>query len=698
MSLRFRPFHAFAVLLVFGTPAMEEPAQPRQAATARSRDAISVSIGQSVVPLNGAWKFRVGDSPVDSSRHRPLWAEPGFDDSDWETVDLTPRSGSTDPISGLTGFVPGWTARGHPGYWGYAWYRIRIKAETGPGIKLALMGPNNVDDVYQAFDNGELVGSFGNFEHDPPTVYYTQPMMFQLPQSTDGVAGESTMELAFRVWMHPNTLLQGDDVGGLHAVPLLGDSGAVAAQHRMRWDELLRAYAGSLIEGVIFTLLGIVALSLTLFDPSDRVYVWIGAVLLVVAAEAYLVVVATLTQRIGGITALMMRQVITESLAFAGWVMMWRVWFRLRQPRWLPWMVAAVVPLLMLTRALGQEIFFTVVSHPLAEAAGTISVGLRILLALLLLLTIFQGIRAQGLEGWVALPAVLLAGISQFYFELQTLHIRQLWFPFGVQITSHQLTNLLLAAVLAVLLLRRLVLSLRSQRQMALDVKQAQEVQHVILPEPRTVFPGLVVESEYHPAREVGGDFFQIIPQPAHGSLLIVAGDVTGKGLKAGMLVALLVGAIRSTTETTTEPLAVLQALNRRLLGRGDAQATCLVLLIEVDGNVTLANAGHIAPYLNGEAMEMEGSLPLGMMDGAEFSVARFKLSEHDRLMVMSDGIAEATDVNGELFGFERVQELLRTASSAVEVASAAQNFGQIDDISVISVTRTGVLTPSQAL
>ena len=59
---------------------------------------------------------------------------------------------------------------------------------------------------------------------------------------------------------------------------------------------------------------------------------------------------------------------------------------------------------------------------------------------------------------------------------------------------------------------------------MALDVKQAQEVQQVILPVARTTLPGLVIESEYRPAREVGGDFFQIIPHPADGSLLIVAG------------------------------------------------------------------------------------------------------------------------------------------------------------------------------
>jgi serine phosphatase RsbU (regulator of sigma subunit) len=232
---------------------------------------------------------------------------------------------------------------------------------------------------------------------------------------------------------------------------------------------------------------------------------------------------------------------------------------------------------------------------------------------------------------------------------------------------------------------------------MAFDVKQAQEVQQVILPEPCTTLPGLVIESEYRPAREVGGDFFQIIPNRADGSLLIVAGDVTGKGLKAGMLVALLVGAIRSTTEWSGDPLIILQALNRRLIGRAEAHATCLALRIAEDGAITLANGGHLPPYLNGEPIAMEGALPLGMIEGAEFSVMRFRLAEGDKLVLVSDGVAEATDADGQLFGFERVHELLRAGKSASEVAGAAQGFGQEDDITVIEVTRTAVLEPALA-
>jgi hypothetical protein len=219
------------------------------------------------------------------------------------------------------------------------------------------------------------------------------------------------------------------------------------------------------------------------------------------------------------------------------------------------------------------------------------------------------------------------------------------------------------------------------------ELAQAQEVQQVILPESRLALPGLVVESEYRPAREVGGDFFQLIPHATDGSLLIVAGDVAGKGLKAGMLVALLVGAIRTAAQYAPDPTAVLSALNRLLVGRSDAQATCLALRISKEGAVTLANAGHIAPYLNGESLPMEGALPLGMLERAEPSIMHFHLNDGDRLMLMSDGVAEAMNSRGQLFGFERVHQLLQTTKSAAEVAGA-QKFGQEDDISVISITR----------
>jgi serine phosphatase RsbU (regulator of sigma subunit) len=325
------------------------------------------------------------------------------------------------------------------------------------------------------------------------------------------------------------------------------------------------------------------------------------------------------------------------------------------------------------------------------------TVILRLLFFALLLWVVIEGIRKQGVEGWLVLPIVILRGIIAFAPQLSLLHIRTYWLLFGAQVTLATVASLLGAVVIALLLLRRLLRSVKRQRLMAMDVKQAQEVQQVILPEARMVLPGLTIESEYRPAREVGGDFFQIIPHKADGSVLIVAGDVTGKGLQAGMLVALLVGAIRTAAWFSDDPVLVLGQLNQRLIGRGDAQATCLALRIEADGGARLANAGHVAPYLNGEELPIEGALPLGMIEGAEPSVTRFELKQGDRLVLMSDGIAEATDENGKLFGFERVHALLRKSPSATEVADAAQAFGQEDDISVISVTRMEAATAAMA-
>jgi Stage II sporulation protein E (SpoIIE) len=662
---------------------------------ARTEGAAHIRLGQSAVPLYGPWKFAVGDSPFDPVTHQPLWAQPGFDDSRWEIVDLTPKNGTFDPVGGYTGYVPGWTARGHAGYWGFAWYRVRVVVEARPGDKLALAGPPDVDDVYQVFDNGDLVGSFGDFSGSQPVTFYAQPMMFLLPQPADGNTGTSTRILAFRVWMEPEALATQPDAGGFHTAPVLGEAGAVSAGYQLRWLELVRAYLPFAIQAHLYALLALVAFSLILFDRSDRVHLWIGTVFLLQAVSSALSAFDVWTRYLSIWADSLIISGILTPLICTGWVMVWWVWFGRHRPAWLPRAAAGLALLSMISNMIGEDLFYTFVPHPVATAFHVVSLIVRLLFLALFVWIIAQAIRNRGLEGWLIVPAILLLGIGMFGSELAVLHFRVVWFPFGVGINLPHSASLLLVATVSLLLLRRLLLSVRMQRLMEQDVKQAREMQQMILPEARTTLPGLMIESEYRPAREVGGDFFQIIPRPADGSLLIVAGDVTGKGLKAGMTVALLVGAIRSTAETSTDPEYLLGVLNRRLLGRGDAQATCLALSIARDGKVTLANAGHLPPYLNGKPVAMEGALPLGIMPEAIFPVLCFQMAEGDRLVLISDGIVEATDVEGRLFGFERVHELMRTAISAAELAGAAQRFGQEDDISVISVTRAAAYGPA---
>ncbi|HET9087805.1 MAG TPA: SpoIIE family protein phosphatase [Acidobacteriaceae bacterium] len=642
-----------------------------------------ITLGQSIVALNGPWKFHVGDNPQ--------WANPEFDDSQWETVDLTPREGSFDPVFGYSGYVPGWTTKGHPHYWGWAWYRMRVRTKVPPGQKLAVAGPSNVDDAYQVFANGALLGGFGKFPGSGgrPVVYISQPAMFSLPQANSSNSrGAATRALAFRVWMEPTTLMQEPDSGGMKSAPLLGEAGVMAAQYQAAWLVPIRAHSSAAINGALFLLLAIMAVSLILFDSADPVYLWLTGIFLLTAAEAALMCLAAWTQWLGGITFSVMMDVFLRPLILGGWVMVWWVWFRLRRLLWVPRVVAGLTLLDILSSALGKDLFFTAVPHPVGVAFHLVWLGTRLLFLLLLIGIAIEGVRQQRWEGGLALPAVVLVGIAQFENELGILHIRTYWFPFGAQVSLGDVANFVLVAAIAALLLRRALLSVRRQREMALDVKQAQEVQQVLIPMTLPLVPGLTIQSEYRPAREVGGDFFQIIPHPTDASVLLVVGDVTGHGLKAGMLVALIVGAIRSTSELNADPAFLLNALNRRLCGRGRAHATCLALRIASDGGVTLANAGHLPPYLNGKELPMEGALPLGMLEEAEFSLMQFRLAPGDTLVLLSDGVAEAQDDQGHLFGFERIQAMLQARVTAAEIATAAQTFGQQDDISVLSVTR----------
>jgi hypothetical protein len=664
-------------------------------------DAVEVTLGQSAVPLNGPWKFTVGDSPLDPRSGLPLWAEPDFDDSGWETVDLTPVPAQSDASTGDPQRVKGWTARGHAGYWGWAWYRLRVKVAAKPEDQVAIDGPTSAEDAWQLFADGQLLGSFGKFDSrgDVKRIYSPRPLMFPLPPVQHTENGEVIETFAFRVWMGPGAGLSNTNGGGLHDAPLLVAGSAATTQSRLDWQEALIRRVDEAAYIALFLLLAVLAASLMLFDPSDRVYPWVAATMLVAPIGYMMVGVSIITTWLDSRVADVLVST-NDALWAAGWVMVWWVWFHFRRPAWVPRATAVLMVFLAAVDALKMGLTDYGIALPhghnaaLVHTLGATSLALRLLFVLAIALVVGAGIRKEGKEGWFALPAVAALAVEMF---AQDFGVDVVGRFHGIDVQIWDLTDPFLVAVLVFLMLRRLLRSLKRQRQMALDVKQAQEVQQVILPLARVEAAGFAIESEYRPALEVGGDFFQIIPNEADGSVLIVAGDVTGKGLRAGMLVALLVGAIRSTADWSMDPLVVLQALNQRLLGRGDAQATCLALRIEKDGSVTLANAGHLAPFLNGEAMEMEGALPLGMIEGAEFSVMNFQLSENDRLMLMSDGIAEATDANGTLFGFERVHELLSIADNAAEVANAAQKFGQEDDISVISVTWTPVLSPALA-
>jgi hypothetical protein len=348
----------------------------------------------------------VGDSPIDPQTGRPLWVEPDFDDSKWETVDLTPHSGVADPFTRDPRYVQGWTTKGHPGYWGYAWYRIRVPVTSAPGERLALLTYGWVDDGYQLFDNGELLGSWGKFRRagKPPIVYSTEPAMFVLAESAPSgnlSLSPATQTLAFRFWMGPIRLSHHPFTGGLHYAPLLGEAGAIAAQTHLAWLELIRRYSWSVLVAASLLLLAIVAASLRLFDRSDPVYLWVAGALLAGAAHEVVFDFNIWTQWDSFRTFFVLIQVIFAPLLLGGWSMAWWIWFRLRRPVWVPKALVALTLLDMTCELLGQDLLYNMIPHPVGVAFHAASGVVRLLFLALMVFIVAKGIRKQG---WDFLP------------------------------------------------------------------------------------------------------------------------------------------------------------------------------------------------------------------------------------------------------------------------------------------------------
>ena len=194
---------------------------------------------------------------------------------------------------------------------------------------------------------------------------------------------------------------------------------------------------------------------------------------------------------------------------------------------------------------------------------------------------------------------------------------------------------------------------------------------------------GYEVQAVYEPAQEVGGDFHWRRTNP-DGSLMVVVGDVSGKGLPAAMLVSVAVGILRN--EKSTSPAGVLAALNDGLTGHtGGGFVTCCCVRFDANGGAAamIANAGHPAPYVDGTEAAVDAELPLGVMPGVEYRETRVT---GNGFTFVSDGVVEAENAHGELFGFERTRE--SSSLSASEIAERAKAWGQNDDITVVTVRR----------
>jgi len=641
-----------------------------------------IRIGESVVPLAGPWKFAPGDSPVANGSLK--WADPAFDDSAWATMDLHPNAGAIDPGYGSPGYLTGWAARGYPKLAGFAWYRLRIHLADA-NKPLAIKTPDHVDDAFQVFANGRLIGSFGEFNAKGVVCYRSRPLVYALPAPD----ANGDIQLAIRFYMQPFVASVGatPDSGGMHETPLVG---LPAEMEYIRAQEVRGRLVGEIAAVYISLLMLVVAAGtfwIWLLDRPRTTYLWLTLALLLGAASTYVILIGFFTYGLDQSTQGFLFTAVS-CVAFVCWIVFWRRWFQLENG---PWVTLSLAALCVVALAAYADIYFFNDGSSVQAVLAVLEFQAicKAALGLVLFATLLEGARKDRTGALLALPAILLFEISSFSVELLArLRIRTEFFPFGIAIRLGNIALALMVLVIGALVARRFVASRVAEQleRQTIDqeLEQASELQQkVLVPEP-IVSKLFAVETAYHPARTVGGDFFQAIPHP-DGSLLVVVGDVSGKGVAAAMLVAVLVGALRTRADETFDPAAILQTLNDRLLGRaGGHFATCVAADIGVDGTMRIANAGHIPPYRNGVAMAIPGSLPLGIIAGAEYDVETVRLDAADRLTFVTDGVLEARNEAGELLGFARLAAISMLPPRAILQAAIAH--GQDDDITVVGV------------
>lgn len=609
--------------------------------------------------LDAKWLVQAGDN-LD-------YARPDFDDAHWQMFDSSGSIGSLFPQ--------------HPDV---IWYRLHVKVDpTQTGLALS---ETKISRAFEIYVNGERIMASGNMT---PFVPYTQDARL-LARIPDRLLESGSIVIAVRVHISPIEWNVGQSPGFYSDNLTLGQEQTL---YRQNWLSVIGENIFGWLSDGLAVCLGFIALVLFVAQPRQTEYLWIFAVGVMALVLTPTLVVSQLHNIPMG---WMLFSDSTRLVSPYIWASLYFSFVHQRiGPRW----QASLIVLGILYFIGGLHGTFINLALPLQTLTNLpFVIFLSVVIPIVLIVHWRRGNREAGI---LLIPVILFslyiyALVSmQMLFQFpawRTIALRGLNFinrypvgPFNVSLNS--VSGILSVVSLAIIMLRRSTTTSRRQAQLDAELEAAREVQRILVPEQRGSVPGFTVETAYEPARQVGGDFFQFIPA-ADGGLLILVGDVAGKGLPAAMLVSVLVGAIGGLTQYTRDPAELLAALNERLLGRsGGGFSTALAAHFAASGTVTLCNAGHLSPYLDGKEIELPGALPLGVTSAVRYETTTLHLNPGSRLTFYSDGVVEAQRPDGELFGFERARDI--STQSPAAVVEAAKHFGQQDDITVVAITRT---------
>jgi hypothetical protein len=631
-------------------------------------------LGAADAAVGGTWQFHTGDDMA--------WASPTLDDSGWQPISVTESWGAQTKFPN------------HFNYIGMAWYRrhIDIPAVAGAPPDLALYLPR-VDDAYEVYWNGALVGSFGQLP--PDAVAYSAP-----PPHTFGLGPARSGVLAIRVWKAPPESFSTGEDGGLTGAPRIGSPEAVASlkgSYDYNWLHSRQVVFGTTL---LYALVAVLGLIIWLNDRRQKVILWTA---LFALAPVCQILLLTLRTPLPYRWALGMMQPFVALPDISLWFLLLYLFDlekhgRLRRSTYILAWVEMIVQAL--------EGLLTIIQYSFPRAtvvADTVLTAIftpLTLFALVLVGYILAHPRRLDYSRWMVAVFALLSelfttfriavsqGARYTHWTIAAKISQPLFLVRGNPIGVRTLLSSGLIVSIVYAVYRFQAEHRERQNEVEREFLSAQELQRVLIPEDLPTLPGYAITSSYIPAQQVGGDFFQLIPL-ADRAALVMIGDVSGKGLKAAMTVSLIIGTTRTLAEFLTDPAELLAGLNRRLHGRlSGGFVTCLMLRVEADGACQIASAGHLPPVRNGSEIALPPALPLGILLDADYEPFDFKLDAGDRLMLYTDGLLEARDAHGELFGFDRVAATATAHATASATVEASGEFSPDDDITVMTITR----------
>jgi serine phosphatase RsbU (regulator of sigma subunit) len=252
---------------------------------------------------------------------------------------------------------------------------------------------------------------------------------------------------------------------------------------------------------------------------------------------------------------------------------------------------------------------------------------------------------------------------------------------------------------------QRLVQERIERERIEQELRVARRIQQASLPKETPTLAGLQVSPFYQPAREVGGDFYDFF-ELEDGRVGVVVGDATGKGIPAALLAEATSNMLRAVAQAldSTSPGKVLERVNETLLARipPNMFVTCFYAILEPEsGSLTYANAGHDLPYLhrNSDAEELRArGMPLGLMPGRGYEEKKTILEAGESALFYSDGLVEAHDPHGEMFGFPRLRALVAEQAEERSLGNllleelysfVGGGWEQEDDITLLTLERS---------